>query len=409
MQSLKRFALATTILCSVQMPAVAADSLEEALRGSEAGLNFRYRSESVNEDAKPEDALASTLRTNLWVRSGEFKGLSGFFELQNVLPVGATTYNDTINGKTQYPVVADPEGTEVNQAYISFTGIPDTKLVVGRQAVNLGNQRFVGSVGFRQNDQTVDAAVLINSSIPDTTVIYGYVDNVNRIQGDDHPLGDLETQTHLLHVENKSIPHLKLTGYGYWIDLEDMPVFGLSSATYGLRAEGSHAIGNGIKLLYAAEYAHQTDHADNPFSYDTDYYNIEAGASAGGFTAKVGYEVLGSDDGLSFKTPLATLHKFNGWADKFLNTPPAGLEDIYVDLTYKTQDKEGPLKGITVKVVYHDFSAESGSMDYGTELDALVSKKINKNFGVALKAAAYDSDGFSSDTTKVWLTLTASF
>ena len=40
--------------------------------------------------------------------------------------------------------------------------------------------------------------------------------------------------------------------------------------------------------------------------------------------------MLASDNSQGFRTPLATLHAFNGWADLFLDTPPDGLSDIYV-------------------------------------------------------------------------------
>ena len=47
--------------------------------------------------------------------------------------------------------------------------------------------------------------------------------------------------------------------------------------------------------------------------FDTDYLFAELGAVFSGVTAKLGYEVLGSDSGMmGFQTPLATLHKFNG-------------------------------------------------------------------------------------------------
>ena len=47
---------------------------------------------------------------------------------------------------------------------------------------------------------------------------------------------------------------------------------------------------------------------------------------------KAGYEVLegAPTGGLAFVTPLATLHKFQGWADKFLATPASGIEDAYI-------------------------------------------------------------------------------
>ena len=90
-------------------------------------------------------------------------------------------YNNTINGNVAYPVVADPSHTEVNQAYLSFSGIEGTKISAGRQSVNLGNLRFVGTVGWRQNDQNLDAVSVVNTSLPDTKLYYAYVWNVNRI------------------------------------------------------------------------------------------------------------------------------------------------------------------------------------------------------------------------------------
>ena len=45
---------------------------------------------------------------------------------------------------------------------------------------------------------------------------------------------------------------------------------------------------------------------------------------------RVGWERLsGSEREGQFQTPLATLHAFNGWADKFLSTPVNGIEDLY--------------------------------------------------------------------------------
>ena len=127
-----------------------------------------------------------------------------------------------------------------------------------------------------------------------------------------------------------------------------------------------------------------------------------------GLLGKVGYEVLGSDNGRgSFQTPLATLHKFNGWADKFLGTPAGGLEDLYGSLSYKV-GVDGPLKGMKFDAVYHDFSADIGG-DYGSEIDLQVSKKFGKNYYAGLKFAHYSADGFATDTQKIWFTLGASY
>ncbi len=106
--------------------------------------------------------------------------------------------------------------------------------------------------------------------------------------------------------------------------------------------------------------------------------------------------------GEAFVTPAATLHKFQGWADKFLATPAAGIDDKYITVS-------GKLRGASVALTYHRFEAESGSADYGSEWDLAVNKKLTDHLGLLLKFARYREDGLSTDTTKSWLMLTANF
>ena len=64
------------------------------------------------------DAYASTLRTRLAYRSPYFSDFGFLIELDDIRSVGNNLYNSTRNGNTNRPVVADPEGTDVNQALI---------------------------------------------------------------------------------------------------------------------------------------------------------------------------------------------------------------------------------------------------------------------------------------------------
>ena len=119
----------------------------------------------------------------------------------------------------------------------------------------------------------------------------------------------------------------------------------------------------------------------------------------------VGYEVLDGDAnnaGASFQTPLATLHAFNGWADKFLSTPQDGIEDFFIGV-------KGAVNGFKWKAIYHDFGAEDSSRDLGSELDLSVAKKVNKHVSLLLKAALYDADTHASDTNKVWFMVSSGF
>ena len=384
-------------------------SFTEALSSGKVSGDMRFRFETVNQDGFSDIANASTLRTKLSYSTATFSGFSAKIEFENSINF-EDQYNSTINGKTMYPVVADPKSTEVNQAYLAFTGLKNTTIVVGRQAVNLDNQRFVGTVGFRQNDQTFDAIAVINSSIPDVTAIYGYVWNVNRIFSDKHPFGNLATDTHILNLSYTGVKDLKISTYAYLVDLDHPAVQSLSAQTFGIRLAGNTDFSDNLNLTYTAEYANQSNYAGNPNAFSVNYLFAEAGVKVSGYTIKVAFESLGSDEGkYSFQTPLATLHKFNGWADKFLGTPTNGLNDFFITASYVVKSDESVLDGIKIAAIYHKFKSQTGGLNYGSEFDAVISKKINETFNVSFKYAKYSADKFGQDTRKFWMTVGMKF
>ncbi|MBV1933804.1 MAG: hypothetical protein KUG59_03880, partial [Parvibaculaceae bacterium] len=147
---------------SALVPAMAQDDdLAKALTEGDISLDVRYRYETVEQDGFANDATASTLRTKLGYKTGSFYGFAGLVEIENVAEIGNDDdYNSTTNGNGAYPVVADPSGTEINQAALFYTGFDNTTLIGGRQKIQFDNQRFVGAVGFRQNDQTFDGVTV---------------------------------------------------------------------------------------------------------------------------------------------------------------------------------------------------------------------------------------------------------
>jgi hypothetical protein len=380
-----------------------AATISEAISKGKGKLNFRYRYENVDQDGISKNADASTLKTRINYKTAKWQGWYAEAEADDVSYLGSDDFNNTRNGKTNYPTVADPDGTDINQFYLGFNNkANDFKF--GRQRINLDNQRFVGGVGWRQNEQTYDAVYFQNRSIENATITVGYMDKVLRIFGpeDGSPPRYFRAENTLVNVGYKLGDLGKLTGYGYFWDMEDAAT--LSSSTIGLRFSGNTALGDN-KLLYTLEIADQDDNGDNPNSYSAGYYNIELGLALPMLTVKGGIETLEGDateTGKAFTTPLATLHKFQGWADKFLNTPSQGIEDTYLTLTC------APF-GTKVGVTYHQFEADSGSGDWGDELDISIAKKINKNFSILVKYAAYDADQHSVDTDKLWVMLTANF
>lgn len=383
-------------------PELAPGSFGYQLLNGTPWIDVRYRYEHVDQNGLTEDAYASTIRTKIGYKTGVWNGFQFLAEAENIKALGADHYNSTTNGKTQFPVVADPEDTLLNQFYVSFQGLPKTDIKVGRQLITLDNHRFIGNVGWRQNDQTYDAASIASQFIDKASIYYAYVKKVNRIFGPSATSpnqGAYDGDSHIVNVSYEFAPALKVTGYDYALDFDDAP--SSSSNTYGGRISGKYDVGNGVNLIYAGEFAHQSDYGSNTANYDENYYLIEPGISWEGWTAKLGYEVLEGDGTNSFQTPLATLHAFNGWADKFLTTPVNGLEDKYISLAYKVPFGDKWLKGTNIIVAYHDFQAENTSTDYGTEWDASIEQTFYDHFILGVKFAHYDADNLFTDTTKV--------
>ncbi len=360
------------------------DAFITALKGGTPLLNMRLRYEEVDSEAAVEDAQALTLRTRLGYQSGKLHGFDVMGEFEDTRIVGKVdNFAPHLNG---YPVIADPEVTELNRAAIRYSGSNALEGLVatyGRQRIIYDNARFVGNVGWRQDEQTFDGAK-VDYGVGDVTVSAAYLTQVNGIT----PKFDANVSSTLLNASWAAAPGGTLTAYGYLLETDNVP--DSDNDTYGLRYAGAFDL-DAVKLLLTLEGAQQEVEAG-----DTDYVFAEVGAQVAGVTVKLAQEVLGSDDGVvAFQTPLATKHAFNGWADQFLGTPADGLEDTFVTVS-------GKLAGFKLAAVYHDFQSNEGSTDYGTETDLLVARPIGKHYVVGLKYADYSADEFGADTSKYW-------
>ena len=117
-----------------------------------------------------------------------------------------TDYNSgggTSPNKGEYPVIADPDGSDLNQMYFDYSSRLELEVSTGRQRILLDNQRFVGGVGWRQNEQTYDAFSVTTNALSNTTIFYSYVGQVRRIFGETVAGGSNNVDSHLLNVKIK--------------------------------------------------------------------------------------------------------------------------------------------------------------------------------------------------------------
>jgi hypothetical protein len=375
------------------------DNFDILMDEGKVTLDFRYRYEFVDQDGFDEDANAHTLRTRLGFQSGVWRGWDFNIEVNDVRHLfdEFNAAGGTTPGRNEYPVVADPKGTRLNQGYINYTGIDDWGFKVGRQRINLDNQRFVGSVAWRQTEQVFDAGQVVWGT-DSAQVSLTYVQWARRIFGEESAAGKNRQDGTVFLNGGLQIPIGKLVGYYYHIDDEDNAAF--SSDSVGARLTGTWEINNDWSLRYEGEYAHQTDSGNSPVDFDADYFHASAAAVVGIFDFGLGWELLGGDDNTlaneAFRTPFATLHKFNGWADQFLITPAAGLSDAY--LMFKATPGD-----FLIQAVYHDFEADDGGEAFGDEFNLRAGYSFNRRFRADFFWAEFDGSGSFDDVTKVWL------
>jgi hypothetical protein len=406
---MKKITLSTVAVLSLVSALNANDSVS-LFNNIKANGEVRFRYENVDvQDQIIKDANAMTVRATIGIAAdvAGVDGLSMKADATTVQAIGGQSYNSTSNGQTGYQTVVDPVQTRFTQGYLQYKNSATT-VKGGRQLINLDNQRFIGAVDWRQMPQSFDSAVIVNNSIENLTLIGGYVWGINGIKD----LPTTNTNSVVLHAAYKVNPIITVTGYDYMLSsLHD---------TAGLALTGDIPLAN-AKIGYRAEYASQGDASLNTSrgvknaQADAHYYNLDALANINGVLVGGGYEVLsgstGSDGKTAFQTPLATLHAFNGWADKFLVTPIGGLCDTSATLGYTN-----PTLGKAM-VVYHNFKTDHAmatKSDLGHEWDMLYTNAIPgvKGLSGLIKAGYYkagDVATFTKDVSKVWLQLDYKF
>lgn len=447
--------------------------------------SFRLRYENVNQDGyqpattvgatnnptknnQLEDAQGITLRSLIGWQSAPFHNFSFAGQIINVTKF-KDDFNDSTNGtlingvsnqanKVQYAKIVDPDDTDINQLFLDWTGIKNTRLRLGRQQINLDNVRFIGDIGFRQVMQVFDGATVLNKSIPDTEVYLGHIERVKQITTKLRGDGALE----IINLKYRISPTESLVGYGYLSGFSDLGLgrawFGNAPNTagaafgkngnvnqnldqgnkiFGLRLDGVHKIDDDWKAIYTAEYAKQTDYNGGDSRIDAHYYKFGGGAFYGNFSLRADQELLSSNNSqYAFQTPFGTNHLFQGWVDKFLATPLEGIKDTFVTANYKYGD-------FVFFADYHilksdeDFhtvgsGAATNGNKFGKEWNLAATWNIDKNWMTKLEYGKYSEDdhyallatakpannataiananrGRIRDTDKLWLTAMYTF
>ncbi len=386
------------------------------INGIEGHIQIRPRYEHVTVDNSPkDDANALTVRTAVTVKLKSLFGVKGFNGLIEAANVGALI-DDYSPQKPNYELVADPPITRFSQFAVTYTK-DKTTFIGGRVYVTIDDHRFIGNVLWRQMYQSFGVLAVSTKAVKNFNILLAGIYERKGITDALNADWRLDKMPIVLDVNYSAHKSLRIKAFAYMItDVHD---------TFGLKASGKIKLGD-LKLSYLGEYAMQDspyalDNASNNPDIDANYYRLSIGAYSQGFFGNVMYTHFdGKDTGedKGFSTPLATLHKFDGWADVLLagagNGFDYGMNEIAFTIGYKKPDFGN------IMLVYLIFRSDmepadpAVGKDIGKELDFQYTKKLTKHLSFLAKAAFYKADdGYftggnlkgNHDVTKYWLQL----
>jgi hypothetical protein len=379
-------------------------------------IDIRTRYEYGDVD-KLDISHAWTFRERLGLKTAAWHGFSALVEGE-FLQAAVDDYHGGAPGADPFDpanaLVPDPETNELNQAYLQYEGF-DTTARVGRQRIVYDNGAFIGNVGWRMNEQTYDAASLSNKSIDGLVLNYAYINQVNRIFGSDAdaPLAvsnnvqDVAASAHLFNASYAGIESLTLGGYAYVMNFRDLGSW--DNNTFGVSAKGDVAGFTLYGELAWQDKAGVAADTDALYAHTTVTRNLKTSSFDFG-SLTLGVEHLDA----GFKTPLATLHAFDGFADVFVagrtNGAHNGLTDTYLTHTLPI------FWGMKWANAIHLMGDNGIAADYGWEYNSTLAKKFNDHFSAIAMFAWFNSegDGFvgavpSPDTTRFTVELSYVF
>ena len=362
-------------------------------------VDTRLRYEGVSQDGL-DDANALSFRARLGYETPAFHGVKALIEAEGVAHLN-DSFNDTVNGETAFAIVPDPEVFELNRLQLAWTGEEGRRAIIGRQRIVLNNARFIGNAGFRQNEQTFDAIRLEARPVRHLTLSYLYLDKVLRTSGNRSPQGEWQSDSHVVEADLDGA-YGKLSAYALLLDFSNAAV--QSSQTYGARWQSAWDIG-AYNARLTLEAARQSDYGNAPGRFELGYESGELAVRRGAWVATLGGERLEGNGVRGFSTPLATLHAFQGWADVFVNTPPDGIRDLYVGISYNTHAWPAG-QPVALALVAHNFTDDGGGADFGNEADASARFGLTPQLALEVAAAAFNGeDARFGDRSKLWISL----
>ncbi|MEM1003715.1 MAG: alginate export family protein [Bacteroidota bacterium] len=349
------------------------EDLTNAISTGEFVFNGKLRFWYADDDA----ALASqayTFGTNFGYRTKSYKGFQVYIEGESVVALTPDLYFDGLNDQTDRTTVTDPETLELNQMQLSYNGEFDNgtllQVKVGRQAAIVEDERFIGRVSARQDDQTFDAIYgMVQNENKGIAFEYAYFYQINRLLAQ---AGDWRSDSHIFMLRYYKPKNIRFGLFTHLLDFQDDSPE-KSGQTYGITIDRGPLPTDKIALNFKTAFAYQSDYGDNPTDYEAFLLSAEVGVSVPDLAIfNVGYELATSDNGIaSFQFPLSTGQRLHRISDVFIDPPADGLQNPYF-----TAESNELFWGIGAWLGYHSYFSEQEGDFLGQEINVVLYRQI---------------------------------
>jgi len=367
MKKIAKLSLVAAVAVAGLSTSAMADSLSEAFAASKVKGEIKsqfFQKERNNGD----DSLIWTNGGNLSITTGSFYGLTAGVTFQT-----AHVATSQFDGANDYATDMDVSGSVMSEAYLAYT-LGNTTAKVGRQYISTP---LVAGSGSRILKQSFEGAVLVNTDLPNTTLVAAYVD---KFQGRTDGIGgtpDFEQVAegaYTVYAKNTSVENLTL------------------QAQYAHIEELNTTTGDDVKALYI-----EANYALDNVTISGQMYSTDDGAATNSDGTLYGAKIVGNIAGLTATAAYTTtddegdvVYGLGAGADASFTASPiyggvytADTDSYLVGLGYKFNF------GLGLDASYTNWDDNTGS-DF-SESNITASYAFNKNLSAKVMYSEFDN------------------
>jgi hypothetical protein len=367
---LAKLSLAAIVVAGLATSSFAADTLADAFK--EGKVSGALQAYYFDYDTGATSADIFTTGLDLSYETARFNG----FAFKATFQGTSSPFADS-DGKAMFIGSMYGSGAQLSEAYISYA-MKNTTALVGRMYLDTP---LVASSGSRVTKEAFEGMAIINTDLPNTTLIAGYVQKFQSRTDRNGNIGEFtksaattigtvpfEDGAYTLAVINKSVAGLTLTGA--YADVIDIAEVMYAEASYEGKAS------NFTYGLAAQYYFSEVDGQD-----DTNLFGIKASLGMGAWGVYAAYSeaddaasvVAGLGNGADLAYTGSPLNSYSYGANTEaykIGATYAIMKNANLGISYTVNDDgitesdftaleadyafEGALKGLSVAFIYED-------------------------------------------------------